>query len=304
MTGYLLPLIAAALTAAAVLVIAMFLIEWHQRAGMRRSLALVLRIGAINASDEELAIAPSTSITSALLSGMAERLVTARSRNRLREHLAWGGRPMLQDLLQVMERKIIYGIIGLCMGFMIAMLFGGAWWLLLIAGPILGFYLPDLLVYNAALHRTEEVLLTLPDALDLLDLCVESGLSLQAGLGRVSQHQTGPVADEFGRVLHEMQLGVSRADAFDAMARRTRQEDLQRFVSAILQADKLGIPIANVLKEQARDMRSRRQSRAREQAQKVPVKILAPLMLCLMPGLFIIILGPAIISSLGFFLGR
>ena len=110
------------------------------------------------------------------------------------------------------------------------------------------------------------------------------------------------MADEFGRVLQEMRLGMSRAEAFEAMAQRTRQVDLQRFVSAVLQADKLGIPIAAVLREQARDMRARRRDRAREQAQKVPVKILMPLMLCLLPGLFIIILGPAVITAINLFL--
>jgi tight adherence protein C len=88
------------------------------------------------------------------------------------------------------------------------------------------------------------------------------------------------------------------------MAARTKQRDLQRFVSAVLQVDKLGIPIAAVLKEQARDMRAQRHSRAREKAQKVPVKILLPLMLCFLPGLFIIILGPGVIIALDVFSGR
>ena len=90
--------------------------------------------------------------------------------------------------------------------------------------------------------------------------------------------------------------GRSRAEALTAMAGRTKQEDVERFVSAMLQVDKLGVPVATVLREQAKEMRAKRYSRAREQAQKVPVKILMPLMLCFLPALFIIILGPAAFS--------
>ena len=125
---------------------------------------------------------------------------------------------------------------------------------------------------------------------------------MQAALARVAEHQSGPVVAEFDRVLQEMQLGLSRADAFEALARRTKQEDMHRFVAAILQVDKLGIPVAAVLNEQAVEMRKKRQSRAREQAQKVPVKLLGPLLLCFLPGLFIIILGPAIVTVADVFL--
>ena len=93
-----------------------------------------------------------------------------------------------------------------------------------------------------------------------------------------------------------MQLGRSRGEALSAMAGRTRQVDVQRFVSAMLQVDKIGVPVATVLREQAKEMRAKRYARAREQAQKVPVKILMPLMLCFLPALFVIILGPAVYS--------
>ena len=141
----------------------------------------------------------------------------------------------------------------------------------------------------------------LPDALDLLDLCVESGLSLQASLARVASTQQGPVAAEFARVLREMKLGLGRSEAFASLGERTTQPDLGRFVTSIQQAEKLGIPVGAVVKEQALAMRSRRQENAREAAQKVPVKILAPLMLCFLPGLFIIILGPAVVNAVNFF---
>ncbi len=136
----------------------------------------------------------------------------------------------------------------------------------------------------------------LPDALDMLNLCVESGLSFQAAMSQVADNQTGPVAEEFGVALKEMQLGRSRAEALSALGGRTRAEDVRRFVSAMLQVDKIGVPVATVLREQAKEMRAKRYARARELAQKLPVKILMPLMLCLLPALFIIILGPAAYS--------
>lgn len=297
----LLPILAALLVFAAVLIIGLLVIDRQQQAGMRRSLALVLRIGRVKPADEELVATEIRSVVGELVSWLGDRLVLPANRRHLREQLAWSGKPSQDDLRDAIDRKVIYGLIGLCLGFLLGLLLGGVWWIALVALPAVGFFLPDLLVYNSALHRTEEILLSLPDALDLLDMCVQSGLSLQAGLGRVAESQDTPVADEFARVLREMQLGVPRAEAFDAMAKRTHQPDLQRFVSAVLAADQLGIPIASVLREQAQDMRARRRARARELAQKVPVKILAPLMLCLLPGLFIVILGPAAINAMKVF---
>lgn len=196
----------------------------------------------------------------------------------------------------VVRRKVIYGGVGLAWGFLLAA-FGGPGGLLLpiIAGAA-GFLVPDLLVINTGIKRDEQVAKTLADALDLLNLCVESGLSLQAAMGQVSVHQRGPVALEFSRVLREMQLGKSRAQAFEALSTRTRQADLLRFTNAMQQVDKLGIPVSAVLREQASEMRAKRRERAREQAQKVPTKILMPVLACFLPGLFIIVMGPAAMS--------
>ena len=104
------------------------------------------------------------------------------------------------------------------------------------------------------------------------------------------------MSEEFAAVLAELRMGKSRNEAFEDMAVRNTQPDLLRFVSAMKQVDKLGIPVSSVLQEQSREMRSTRREKAREQAQKVPVKILLPVMLCFLPGIFLIILGPAVIS--------
>lgn len=299
-----LPALAAVLVAASILVVSGTAIQFQRSAGMRRSLALVLRIGGIRPAQPIGIDATQPSLLRRLVGDAADRLVTSGNRAQLKAHLAQAGRPDAADLRSAIDRKLIYGTAGLLLGLLVTLRFG---LLGLIAIPVaiaIGYFLPDLLIYNAGLRRTQEILLTLPDALDLLDLCVESGLSLQAALAKVASTQSGPVAAEFGRVLQEMQLGVPRADAFASLSERTTQEDLQRFVGAVLQVDRLGIPVAAVLKEQSREMRAKRHSRAREQAQKVPVKILAPLLLCFLPGLFIIILGPAAITVFDLFVRR
>ena len=276
---------------------------WRSRtAGVRHSLAYVLRIGSIRPADASLQEPSPRSTWGEAWAWVCAHAMLPVNERVLRVHLARAGKPTRADLAAVAGRKVAYGAVGLAIGAITIPRFGAWGWACALAFMLLGYFLPDLLVYNAGLRRTQEILLTLPDALDLLDLCVESGLSLQAALARVSEGQSGPVAAEFGRVLKEMQLGVSRADAFAALGERTTQPDLQRFVAAVQQVDRLGIPVATVLREQSSQMRAKRQARAREQAQKVPVKILAPLMLCFLPGLFIIILGPAVINAVNFFL--
>lgn len=163
-------------------------------------------------------------------------------------------------------------------------------------GAAAGFYVPDLLVYNAGTKRQVLIQADLPDAMDMLTVCVEAGLGFDGALAKVAFNTQGPLAAEFARALQEMQIGKSRTQALRALANRTTVAELRAFVSALVQAGELGIPIAGVLREQAREMRVRRRQRAEEEAQKVPVKILVPLILCLFPALFIIIIGPGAIS--------
>ena len=158
-------------------------------------------------------------------------------------------------------------------------------------GAVFGFFLPDLLLYNTGLKRQEKIPRALPDALDMLTICVEAGLGFDAALAQVARNSNGPLAAEFARVLQEMQIGKSRTEALRSMAERTTVPELRAFVSAMVQSGELGIPVAHVLREQAKEMRVRRRQRAEEQAQKVPVKITFPLILCLFPALLIVIIG-------------
>ena len=163
-------------------------------------------------------------------------------------------------------------------------------------GAVIGFFLPDLLLYNSGLRRQQQIPVILPDALDMLTICVEAGLGFDAALAQVARNTKGPVAAEFSRVLQEMQIGKSRTQALRAMADRTTVPELQAFIAALVQSAEMGIPVAHVLREQAKEMRVRRRQRAEEQAQKVPVKITFPLIFCLFPALMVVILGPGIIE--------
>ncbi len=157
-----------------------------------------------------------------------------------------------------------------------------------------GFFLPDLLVYNAGTKRQVVIQQTLPDAIDLLTISVEAGLGFDAALNQVARNTKGPLAGEFFRVLQEMHIGKGRGESFRALADRTTVAELKTFVSAMVQADNLGIPIGRVLREQAKEMRLKRRQRAEEKAMKVPVKILAPMVVFILPVVFIIVLAPAV----------
>ena len=166
----------------------------------------------------------------------------------------------------------------------------------LAVGGVAGFYLPDLLLYNAGLRRQARIQRALPDSLDMLTVCMEAGLGFDAALAQVARNTTGPLPAEFMRALQEMQIGQARADALRGMLSRTTVPELRVFVAALVQAGELGIPIAQVLREQAGEMRIRRRQRAEEQAQKVPVKIMFPLITCLFPALMVVVIGPGILQ--------
>lgn len=230
----------------------------------------------------------------AVLGRAAERIVTEPGISRLRHLLDIAGHP--EQLAVTLRNKALFALAlgAVATGF--AILLGGWSWALVPVAGVAGFWLPDVLLWNSGLHRTEQLARDLPDAIELLNLCVESGMGFPAALAHVSTTMTGPVPEEFARVLREMRLGRSREEAFESLRQRTTQPDLLRLVHAVVQADQLGISISGVLAEQAAELRSQRRDRAREAAQKVPVKILLPVIACFLPGIFIIVLGPAMFA--------
>lgn len=165
----------------------------------------------------------------------------------------------------------------------------------------LGYLLPNLLLYNAGEKRSKLMRNALPDAIDLLTVSVEAGLGFDAAVSRVALNTTGPLSREFARLLQEMQLGVGRADAMRAMSERSSIPDLKSFSMAMVQAESLGIPIGRVLRVQSSEMRVKRRQRAEEKAQQVPVRIMIPLILFILPCLFVVVLGPAALSMIEMF---
>lgn len=166
--------------------------------------------------------------------------------------------------------------------------------LALIMGPLIGMLLPASWLARKLRERQAAILKDLPDTLDLLAISVEAGMGFEGALAIVCQHFHSPLADEFGRTLHEMELGLPRRDAFQNLKRRTEVPELSNLVLALLQADALGIPIGRVLKTQAVEMRNKRRQWAREKAAKLPVKMLFPLILFVFPAIMVVILGPAV----------
>lgn len=168
-------------------------------------------------------------------------------------------------------------------------------------GAVAGFLLPDIFIYNVAEKRQLSMQRALPDALDLLTISVEAGLGFDAALANVARNTQGPLAGELFRVLQEMQIGKGRAEALRALSERTTVADLRSFIASLIQAEVFGIPMAQVMRSQAKEMRIRRHQNAEERAQKVPVKVLFPLIMFIMPCLFIIIIGPGILSIMSSF---
>lgn len=164
-----------------------------------------------------------------------------------------------------------------------------------------GYVLPNILLYNAGEKRSKMMRNALPDAIDLLTVSVEAGLGFDSAVSRVALNTTGPLSEEFARLLQEMQLGVGRTEAMRAMSERSSIQDLKSFCMAMVQADSLGIPIGRVLRVQSAEMRVKRRQRAEEKAQQVPVKIMIPLVLFILPCLFLIVMGPAALSMMEMF---
>lgn len=168
--------------------------------------------------------------------------------------------------------------------------------LLAIICGLAGWAGPDQLLNRRAAERVRAIERDLPDIIDLLVISIEAGLGFEAALDRVVQHVPGELSDEFGRMLQETRVGVSRHEAMRALAARTDVDDLNSFILAMNQADTFGVSIGRMLRVQADEMRTRRRQRAQEKAFAAPVKMVFPLILCIFPSIFVILLGPAAIN--------
>jgi tight adherence protein C len=164
------------------------------------------------------------------------------------------------------------------------------------------FFIPDLVLANQARERKKAIQHALPDTLDQITISVEAGLGFEAAMARAARTGDGPLNEELSRALSEIQLGAARHDALRGLVDRTHVPELRHFVLAIIQAESYGLPVAQVLRVQAKELRVKRRQRAEERALKIPVKIVFPLAICILPTLFIVILGPAGIRLFEFFI--
>jgi len=230
---------------------------------------------------------------------LGRRLTGADSSERVRRKLDLAGNPRDWGIDRVISLKVIGAVAFAVVGPALAVVMGASVALCivaLLAGLVFGFFAPDLYLYQRTHDRSEQVQRALADAIDLMTISVESGLGFDAAVQQVARNTDGPLAEEMARVLREMQIGKGRAEALRALSDRTNVADLKSFVSAMVQADTFGIPIAQVLRVQSGEMRVKRRQRAETKAQQVPVKITIPLIFCILPALFIAVMGPAALS--------
>jgi tight adherence protein C len=238
-------------------------------------------------------------ITPALekLTEIGRRLQPAGYADKVRQKFVFAGDPSaaaVDRFLATQVLCVVGGVLGaiVCFFAFAGLLKFGAVLLFLLAG-LLG---PSAILNRRVAEREHELRVKLPDILDLLTISVEAGLGFEQALDRTVASVPGPLSDEFARMLGEVRAGATRADAMRALEARCNLPEVRSFVLAIIQADTFGVSIGRVLRAQADEMRVKRRQLAQERAQKAPVKMLFPMVFCIFPALFIVVLGPAMIS--------
>jgi tight adherence protein C len=234
------------------------------------------------------------------LSGSVSRVTSSSFSERTEKRLALAGNPGELRVGDWLGIKAIGAIVGAIIGFLLAffVLFAGQPLFApigAIVGGVFGFTIPEFWLGGRVKKRQHAILLMIPDTLDLLTISVRAGLGFDAALGKVVEKLKGPLSEEFRRALAEVRVGKARRDALRDIVPRTEVAPLTNFIGAIIQAEQLGVSISKVLQVQSEQLRIERRQRAEEQAAKAPIKMLFPLVGCIFPSLFIVILGPALI---------
>lgn len=215
----------------------------------------------------------------------------------MRHKLDLAGNPFDIPAVEFMGLRVAVAILTAVLLATAFTLLGSSSWafVMLLVGGILGFYLPVLWLDLKIRTRQEEIELALPDALDMLTICVEAGMGLDAAMGRVAERWNNELGYAFRRALTEIRVGKARHEAFRDMANRAEVADLTNFIAAVIQNERLGGGIAKLLRIQSEQMRVTRRQRAYTRVNQTPVKMVFPLVFCFFPALFVVLLGPAII---------
>jgi tight adherence protein C len=232
------------------------------------------------------------------LSGIGRKFTGAKKVGRTEKRLAMAGYPGDMRTTDFLGMKVVVagatgGVIVLLLGVVAGNL--GFGFVAAGAGGIIGFFAPEFWLSRRIRRRRKAILMAVPDTLDLLTISVRAGLGFDSALGKVVEKTRGPLADEFRRALAEIRMGKTRKDALRDVVGRTDVPALSNFIAAIIQAEQLGVSISKVLQVQSEQLRIERRQRAEEAAAKAPIKMLFPLVGCIFPSMFIVILGPAII---------
>ena len=259
----------------------------------------------VSLEEVELSLPFSQRVIVPLLNSIAQfvaRFTPQRSLESARHNLELAGNPYNLTASQFWAARAGAAIV---LGFLIGlvMVVTKAEWSRLVLYPLLaaalGFFLPVLWLSSQISRRKNSIIKSLPDALDLLTVCVEAGLGFDGAMQKVTEKWKDDLALAFARVLQEIRLGKTRREALRDMADRSDVTDVTSFVAAIIQADQLGVSIAKVLRIQSDQMRVRRRQRAEEKAHQAPIKMLFPMVFLIFPSIYIILLGPAILLVVG-----
>ena len=220
---------------------------------------------------------------------------------RIRRMLDVAGRPEGLTMTRLLWAKIVGLVVVALVGVAVTAANPGPLEVVLVLAALAAAYhLPEAVLWSRGQERQQMIARELPDVLDQMTIAVEAGLGFEAAFARAAATGKGALAEELVRTVHDVAVGRPRRAAYDALAARTQVPDLKRFVGAVNQAETYGVPIADVLKVQADEARVKRRQRAEEQAMKVPVKVVFPLVVCILPALLIVVAGPA---ALGMFDG-
>ena len=296
------PLMIAVIIAVSVgLLVFVFASSSIEKADVRESLRRLEGYQIQDVRDQEMLAPMSERVVAPLLEGLtgiATRFTPQGYGEKVAQKLVHAGDPPNLNVDKILVMKL-GGLISIILWIPITLMLGFQGPLLLVSILVLwgaSFMYPDVMLDRKIEDRQKEIARKLPDILDLLTISVEAGLGFEQALDRTCTAVPGALSDEFRRMLHEIRIGSSRADALRAMADRTDVPDLRGFILAMLQADTFGVSISRLLRAQAEEMRTKRRLYAQEKAQKAPVKMLFPLVFCIFPSIFVVILGPAMIS--------
>ena len=239
-----------------------------------------------------------------LLSRLAGGLTPQGTLARLNRLAQRAGRPAAWPVAKLVAAKVVLALVAATLALLVVS--GGPspfLVLIAVAVTVVAYFLPELLLYSRGQERQAAIQLELADTLDQMTIAVEAGLGFESAMARAGTNGKGPLAEERVRTLQDIAVGQPRREAYLALADRTGAPDLRRFIRAVVQADQYGVSIADVLRTQAQEMRLKRRQRAEEKAMQIPVKVIFPLILCILPTLFIVLLGPAVMDIVGAFSG-